>query len=375
MSVTHSGESAGAQRRRQLLQLLSSSARTRVLDDDIPATLDQLAAIVPLRVAVVVLAPHDPTASPHTFGWRAVGVETEELDRAIARAKLACAAAGQNDAGRDPHFAMHRLRDLTGRVFGALAVAADGARGLDDDDLALVATVADQLALAIDRVTSTMVSARLLAATAHDLSNLLGVIVLGAAQLPHDDDAPGPGEGIHWATGRMADVLGDLGDVASIAAGSLVPSRTRQPIAPIVTAAIERVRSTAGAAATDIRCELRSAALELDCDAELVQRIVELVLRRALKNAAGGRVLLQLVRRRDHAILALRSIPPRIDDSSLRTLLGPPSSRNVARRPDLGLVLAELFARTHGGRVWAARRPPIAGTLLVALPLHPASPR
>src|SRR5690349_15694633 len=166
MNVTLSGDATEAQRLQQLLQLLASSARTRVLDDDIPAMLEQLAAMVPLRVAVVVLAPRDPTASSHTFGWRAVGVETDELDRAIARAKVADA-----DARHDGHLTVHPLRDADGRAFGALAVVGDGANGLNDDELALVRTVADQLALAIDRLTSATASARLLAATVHDLSN------------------------------------------------------------------------------------------------------------------------------------------------------------------------------------------------------------
>ena len=368
MNVTLSGDATGAQRLQQLLQLLARSARTRVLDDDIPAILDQLGMMVPLRVAVLVLAPRDPTASSHTFGWRAVGVETDELDRAIARAKVA-----STDASHDGHLTLHPLRDADGRVFGTLAVG-DGANGLDADALALVHTVGDQLALTIDRLTSATASARLLAATVHDLSNLLGVIVLGAAQLPHEGPG-GPDAGIHWAAARLGDVLGELSDAASIAGGSLIPLRTRQPIAPLVTAAIDRVRVTAGAAATDIEARLCSAALELDCDGELVQRIVELVLRRAVKIAAGGRVVVQLVRRLDNAILAMRSVPPRIDDPTIRALLRPDAQRSVARRPDLGLLLAELFARTHGGRVWSARRPPIEGTLLVALPLHPASAR
>jgi signal transduction histidine kinase/DNA-binding response OmpR family regulator len=279
------------------------------------------------------------------------------------------------------------------RVLGTLTFATRERPRLDANDTAVLALVADEAAMALDRAqlleelqrrASELADADrrkddFLAQLAHELRNPLAPILNAVEILRGEGSSPDACRRALDVAGRqvrhVARLVGDLVDVSRVRAGKFELRRERVEVARAIADAVAAVEPILREHAQALAVELPEAPLVLDADPVRVVQIVENLLHNASKyGRQGGRV--RLAAAREGAELVLRvsddgigiapELLPRIFEMFVQ---GEQPQGRPRAGLGLGLTLVRRLVEMHGGRVEARSDGPGRGsTFEVRLP-------
>ena len=114
-------------------------------------------------------------------------------------------------------------------------------------------------------------------------------------------------EVIERNTRMQAQLIEDLLDVSRIVAGKIVLDRRPVPIATIVEAALEGVRTTADSYGVALNLHMEASGLRVEGDPARLQQVVTNLLSNGIKfTPSGGRVDLHVERQADNAVITVR---------------------------------------------------------------------
>ncbi|HEY7738637.1 MAG TPA: ATP-binding protein [Candidatus Limnocylindria bacterium] len=257
-------------------------------------------------------------------------------------------------------------------------VTARDARTLPAPDARLLATSANQLALAIeqDRLRQEATDAELLRRTdelrsalidavAHDLRTPLASIIASAGSLRQADVTWSDAErrefiqAIEDEAERLNRIVGNLLDLSRIQGGSLVPSRDWHDVGLVIRDSVARLRPVIGSqrVEVDLPPDLGPAFVD---PVELDQVVANLIENAAKYAPQGGMIRLSAERDSEELRVRVDDQGPGIPAATLPHLFEPfYRAPGTSRIPGsgLGLAVARGLVEAHGGRIWAENRP------------------
>ena len=240
-----------------------------------------------------------------------------------------------------------------------------------------------------DLATERMVSERLreadavkntfLQAVSHDLRSPLAAI-LGLARTLERDDLDLPPAEAQDLAGRIAAnarrldrIVTDLLDLDRLSAGVVEPMFAPLDIGALVRELVAGADPVAGR-----RLHVDTAPLEIWADAAMVERIVENLLRNAVKHTPGdARIWVRVERADDAALLIVEDDGPGVPADTREAIFEPFSQgASPARAAGLGVGLAVVarFAALHDGRAWVEEREGGGASFRVSLAIRPSGP-
>jgi PAS domain S-box-containing protein len=285
------------------------------------------------------------------------------------------------------------------RTLGTLSFGTKTRSRFTDDEVALMKTVADQVAVAMERIASQRdlrdANRRLqeadrrkdefIAVLSHELRNPLAPIqnslyILDRAP-PGGDRALRALEVIRRQTTHLSRLVEDLLDVTRIARGKIRLQRQRVDLVEVVRRTVEDHLASFSDAGLRLASSLPDGALWVHADATRLAQIVGNLLGNALKfTPRGGEVALSLVEDGGSGTLRLRDDGVGIAPDVLERLFRPFSQADQTLDRSrgglgLGLALVRGLAALHGGSASAASEGLGRGAeFTVSLPLE-AAPR
>jgi PAS domain S-box-containing protein len=212
-----------------------------------------------------------------------------------------------------------------------------------------------------------------LRAVSHDLRGPLAAI-LGLANTLERDDISLPEEDARDLASRIADnarkldrIVADLLDLDRLERGALTAA-----LAPLDVGATVRELVAGSDVVAGRRLDLDTAPLTIPADAVMVERIVDNLLRNAVRHTPGdSRIWVRVERSEDGALLVVEDDGPGVDDDdrlavfeAFRQGTGPRLDQGVG----VGLAVVSRFARLHGGRAWVEERAGGGASFRVFLP-------
>ncbi|HEX9051220.1 MAG TPA: ATP-binding protein [Anaeromyxobacter sp.] len=403
------------------LRLLSDSAALLLSTADPQGVVSALCRDVMehLRCQVFFNYLADPEAQQLHLGAYA-GVPEEEARR-IARLDFGVAVCGcvARDRQRfvaedvlrstDPRLALARTYGLQaycchplvaeGRLLGTLSFGTRLSPRFSEDDVALMRTVADQVAVAMERIQAQRAlheaNARLqdadrrkdefLAVLSHELRNPLAPIHNSLYLLDHA--APGGEQArrsldvIRRQATHLSRLVDDLLDVTRIARGKIELRRARIDARDVVRRAAEDFQGVMADRGLVFRTAISGREVWIDADPTRIAQVVGNLLHNAAKfTRPGDEVTLSLEAREGSAELRVSDTGAGIEPDLLPKVFGAfvQGQRTLARTDGglgLGLSLVRAIAELHGGSARAASAGAGRGAeLVVALPLAAAPP-
>lgn len=348
----------------------------------------ELAGDTEPRVIACALDPARAGSGPDAS--RVLRSGRPELVAAVGEAQLAAAA---RDAAH-----LQRLRALgprswvivpmlaRERVFGTLSlIATEPGRRYGRADVELAELLGRRAAVAIDTAALFAAEARaraeaerlaeeaqaasrsreeVLAVVSHDLRNPLNAIVASAGGLLrlNLDDNPRAlrvrksAEVIQRSAERMARLIGDLIDFASIQAGRLSICREPVPARELAEVAVELFTPLALERALTLVCDVEDDLPRVDCDRDRTIQVLSNLLGNAVRvTASGGRVVVRARRSGDEVVFTVEDTGPGIAADELPRLFERYwRGKNIRYSgTGLGLTIARGIVEAHGGRIWA----------------------
>ncbi|HET8541683.1 MAG TPA: ATP-binding protein [Anaeromyxobacter sp.] len=278
-----------------------------------------------------------------------------------------------------------------GDVLGVLTLATGAERApLDGDDvrtaeeLGLVAAQALENARLFGEVRRA-VEARdeVLSVVSHDLRNPLGVVTLGArvlADLPEGDGAVerarATGARVLRAAERMARLIGDLLDLATLRAGRLAMERGVCGASDLLREAADEVRGAAREKGLELRVHVSPGVPSFACDRGRVLQVLGNLASNAVKATEAGGVWLAADPGDGEIVFTVGDTGPGIPEAE-RGALFERFRRGAGARYEgagLGLSIARALVEAHGGRIWIESRPDAGTIVRFTLPAEPAAP-
>jgi two-component system sensor histidine kinase BaeS len=237
-------------------------------------------------------------------------------------------------AARAPERGPQELREL-GAAFNAMA---DNVEGLFDARRQLVAWASHDLRTPVASMRA-----------------MLDAIEDGLATT--DEYLPALGEQVD----RLAELVGDLFELASIDAGSLALELHRVDLGPIVESCLRGVEVQAQT--RGVRLERRlPTGIEVTCAPGEVERILLNLLANALRHTpADGSVAVVVEARAGEVEVAVEDTGEGIDAEAEARMFdrfwrGDSARTTTDGGAGLGLAIAQALVQLHGGRIWASRR-------------------
>lgn len=284
-------------------------------------------------------------------------------------------------------------------AIGALAVLT---RQPVSDDASTLATVADLLALGIERARAGAERARLLereraargeaeaanrskdeflAMVSHELRTPLNAITGWAAMLLQGklDEARTRRaiETIERNARAQAQLIDDLLDISRIISGKLRLTAGKVDVASVAEMALESVRLAADAKGVTLETSIDDAAGAITGDSDRVQQIIWNLLTNAIKfTPKGGRVTLRVVRSAETLTIEVADTGQGIDEAFLpyvfeRFKQADGSPTRAKGGLGLGLAIVRHLIELHGGQIEARSEGAGKGaTFVVSLPLQ-----
>lgn len=311
----------------------------------------------------------------------------EVLSLARAREDQELRRMGVTDAMNQ---AVRDERSLADATLAAEHSSADEER-LDERErrrLALIAVLAHEReitdrTLATERsIADRNLEARedMLTLVAHDLRGMLNTILVSASGILLSRDlnhvVAASAASIQNVSGHMSQLLEDLVDFSSFEAGELRLDTADVNVAQLVRDAVEIHEPLADARGVAIAMQWYPGTLTVRADARRLTRVLINLISNAVKfTPEGGRVEVCLGVSDGECEIAIRDTGIGIPPDQLETIFD--RFRQVGADPrrsfgaGLGLYIARLITRAHGGRIWAESTPAGGSTFRVRLPLTP----
>ncbi|HWN70919.1 MAG TPA: GAF domain-containing protein [Haliangium sp.] len=225
----------------------------------------------------------------------------------------------------------------------------------------------------------------ILAVVSHDLRNPLNAILMSATSLRGlqltDRQAPrvhASAERIERAAERMARLIGDLVDFASIQSGQLAIKKAATPISEIIDATIEMFSGAADERGLTLDRQLDGELDPVDCDRDrIIQALANLISNAIKVMSPGGCVTVGVERRDAEVVFFVRDTGPGIGADELPRVFDRYwRSKKVAYKGSgLGLTIARGIIDAHRGRIWVESALGVGSTFYVGLPAAPAAGR
>lgn len=255
-----------------------------------------------------------------------------------------------------------------GRTFGTILLGSDGGRRFGVNDLELAELLGRRAGIAIDNArlyaeaqSATQAREEILAVVSHDLRNPLGAILTGAAGMLNLEITERKAarirknvETIHRAGERMARLINDLVDFASLQSGRLGIERGDCLVGELIDSTLEMFAPLA----EERELRLEGAAppdRPIHCDRDRVIQVLANLVANALKvTAAGGRVRVGAEEQAGAVVFSVEDTGPGIGPADLPHLFERYwRGKATYKGTGLGLAIARGIVEAHGGRIWA----------------------
>lgn len=386
------------------LQALQAIGRALGRADDVGGAMDEVVAItsevLPVRHVVVTTAA-EPAA--HASIWLPADERPPEAANALAHALRAhrylAAPGGVIDV---PPLVGPVGRPMAGAFLALpLAVADRPCFGVllvecveppREIDLVFTSALAGELATAIERDASrrgvderdaARVRQNVLAVVCHDLRSPLSVILLtiaSAIKEPANADRRHRGrrdlERIRSSARRMAVLVEDLLDTASIEAGRLALSVVEVRVGELVAEANDEVRPLARARSIRLATRVAASVRPIRADGRRLHQALVNLLANAIKfTPAGGAVVTTVAPATGGAVLvSVRDTGPGIAEADRAHVFEPfwQLERTAHVGTGLGLFIARSIVEAHGGSIWVEPGRSAGATFSLLLPATPA---
>ncbi len=213
----------------------------------------------------------------------------------------------------------------------------------------------------------------------HDLRNLLNAVMGFAALI--ESEAPRENQVEHVVKhaqrirrsgGRMARLIGDLVDVASIEAGTLAVTREVLDPAPVLMEAVDTFQTRAGASGISLVAEVVAPLPTAAFDPARVLQVLINLLSNAIKfTAAGGKVVARVERVGDDLRFAVEDTGEGIAADKLEAIFERylQVTKGDRRGVGLGLFISECIVHGHGGKIWAESVVGVGSRFFFTLPI------
>lgn len=242
-------------------------------------------------------------------------------------------------------------------------------RGETDKDLSSERSGADEALAARDEF---------MGIVSHELRNMLHGMVGFAALIAeaesrpnHSQDVLAYAQRIQRSGARMSRLIGDLVDVASIAAGSFAMTRVLADVEPVVAEAVDTFQTQAAANRIALVSELAPAPSLAEFDPARILQVLTNLLSNAIKfTPPDGKVSVRLERTPSGLRLAVSDTGVGIPEEKLGAVFGRfhQLDANDRRGVGLGLYISKCIVEAHGGEIWAESRFGEGSTFHLTLP-------
>lgn len=343
--------------------------------------------VVPVRSVVLAERPNGVVA---THVWNLAGVAPGEMALAEAHAREAMAflcgtVDGLKRSAR--RYVTLPLAVDAGAVLGVLQV--EPSRDVDEDDLEFLATVVNQLAIALSRYHAWRRDQELrrraeaaeryqrdsVAILSHDLRSPLTAIVLNAETALLLTEEPGVRarlEAIIRLVERMRRLVQALLDVARLEAGQLVLERRPLDLVALVREVVDQHGPQAAEKHQRLEVNLSHELPPVNADRARLEAVVSNLVENAIKfSRVGGTVRVEGRAMDGEVEIAVHDTGPGIPADSLAHVFDRFWQGEGARSlgVGLGLAIAKGFTEAHGGRLLVESQPGRGSVFRVRLPV------
>ncbi len=238
-----------------------------------------------------------------------------------------------------------------------------------DNDLSVERERADRALATRDEV---------LGIVSHDLRDMLAAVMGFAALIekaPNPDAATTYARRIGRSGVRMERLIGDLVDVASIAAGALAVTREPADLTPVIVEAVDTFQERATAAgallSVDLEPPLTGAAFD---HARILQVLTNLLINAIKFGPTGGSVVVRASRVGDDIRVSVTDQGVGIPADRIEAVFArfQQVRQDDRRGVGLGLYISKCIVQGHGGRIWADSQPGEGSTFSFTLPVATA---
>jgi signal transduction histidine kinase len=219
----------------------------------------------------------------------------------------------------------------------------------------------------------------------HDLRNMLSGMV-GFAGLIAREASPQAGRSpsekivshaqrIQRSGARMNRLIGDLVDLASIAAGSLAVIREVGDPTPIVTEAVDTFHAQALASGISLVAEIAPSLPLVAFDSARILQVLANLLSNAIKfTPKNGRVVVRAERVGDDVRFAVSDTGVGVPPGQLEAVFERyvQVAKDDRRGVGLGLYISKCIVQGHGGTIWAESTLGQGSVFRFTLPVHVA---
>jgi signal transduction histidine kinase len=218
---------------------------------------------------------------------------------------------------------------------------------------------------------------------AHDVRNLLNLVVLSLAMLRPDDDAPSTQVTavtirIRRYVARMNRLIGDLVDVTSIDAGKLGVEAVEGDAAALLTEAAEAFQPAALEGGVSLKTEIPPGPLRAMFDHDRVLQVFANLLSNSIKfTPRGGEIHVGVERTGEMLRFCVSDTGVGIAAPMLEAIFERfwQVGKNDRRGMGLGLYISKCIVESHGGHIWAESKVGKGSQFYFTLPVTSARPR
>ena len=267
-------------------------------------------------------------------------------------------------------------------IWGALELRGEKMQLLDSAQIQLIKSIADTLALAIDRITALELHIRsseeaekeryrgdLLRAISHDLRTPLAGIMGMTEMLEHElEDRPECKEiasGIYRDADWLHSLVENILNLTRLQSGSLTLNRDMEAIEEVIGSAINHIARRTGE--RKITVDAPDDFLTIPMDARLIEQVIINLLDNAIKHTPeDGEILIKVCEQAENVCISVLDRGSGIAPSDIPNIFQM-FYTSCTGRPDaspgvgLGLTICEAIVRAHGGSISASNREDGAG--------------